>query len=237
MYKSSYAFLILMFSFTSNAALISPGGSISVPATDIATTPELAGAVINDNNININLFDDLPLFTSNYTYSNRVIRSDTNAATIIAPQLTWLNNITPFDFFIDQILLDGYFGVQTDIFYRTDAVGDRGPTNVERSLNGDQLLFTFGFPLFNGNLNQEAHQDSLPINILTDANAFELTGTATIFARSTEDITNTFTVTIFDLAVPTFVDEPPVTVSEPSSLTFSFLAFIGALTCAYRRKT
>jgi len=228
-----FSFISIFYSININAAIITAGESISVPSATAISNPELAGTILNDNNLDLILYRQ-DAFLASYHYNNRVVRSDAGGATIFAPQLNWLNNITGFDFFIDQILLDGYAGIQTDVFYRTDATGDRGPTSVSRSANGDRLLFDFGFPIFSGNLVQEAHQDSFPINILTNANSFELTGTATIFARSTEDITQTFSITLLNVAVPTFADfpigpNPPNGVSAPHVIILVLSCLFGIL--------
>ena len=130
------------------------------------------------------------------------MRSDVTGSVIISPRLRDPINTSVGDVVVDGFSIDGYAGWTTDIVYRTDSLGDVGPTFVERSADGDTLTFTFGFPLLLGNLVQEIQQESLFINMLTDAPAFETTGRATFFGRSEAYPDQILQVSIGGIAVP-----------------------------------
>lgn len=223
-----------------SALVIMPGESAMLPAVTGATNPELVGTLLNDTSQTAD-FEPLDIFFAMYTYRDRVVRSDVGGATIIAPQLDTIGNNTGTVYFVDELMLSGYAGFQTDVSYRTDASGDRGPTRVERSIDGNDLHFIFEFPLILGTLTSQPQQSSFPINILTDANSFEATGTASIFARNDTDVSDTFSFALTNVSAPARVDfpigpNPPTGVPTPPAfvLWLSGLTYLGF---ALKRRT
>lgn len=203
-----------------SAAVVAPGASAFLPGTSLSATPALNGSVVYANSLAYDLDPSIALFVGHGEVTNQAIRSNLADSLIFALQLLGPINITADDVLIDSISLNGYAGWQTDIHYRSDAAGDRGPSFVERSADGDNLLFTFGFPLFLGNLTLETHEESFPIEILTNADAFETSGRATIRGRTVVGKTP-LQVSIGGLAVPTVVPLP--------ASCWLFLAGIGLL--------
>jgi len=166
------------------AVTLAPGDSVFVPGTTLAASPELAGTVLTDEDLGYYDFDPAPPTAVGHHYEGTVILSDATGTLIFAPQLVDPLNITFGDVVLDQMVLTGFGGFETDVTYLTDGDGDRGPTFAERSGDGDALTFTFGFPLTIGNLVQEVQEESYPIVIVTDATAYESTGVATFYGRS-----------------------------------------------------
>ncbi|MBV7299683.1 PEP-CTERM sorting domain-containing protein [Enterovibrio paralichthyis] len=225
----------LSFTAVSNATPITAGDSVLLPGTTVVSNPELAGTVVRDDlKPYYDLNPDLhPLFIAGHHYQDRVVQSDVTGSLIFASRLRDPINVTGRDFLIDSIVLDGYSGFQTDVFYRTDGLGDRGPTFVERSADGDDLTFLFGFPLLLQNLVQEIQDESLFINILTDATAYNTSGTATIYGRI-QDGANAgqlVQATVEGIAVPT---RRQVKIPEPSTLVV-LLSGMALLTVRVRR--
>ncbi|MEP2427198.1 MAG: VPLPA-CTERM sorting domain-containing protein, partial [Tateyamaria sp.] len=102
--------------------------------------------------------------------------------------------------------------------YRTDGLGDRGPSFADRSADGNTLDFDFAFPLVVGNLSESIKEESHFLRIKTEATHFENTGRATIFGRHVDYPDQTFRLHYSSLAVPTLAPVP---------LPASFLLMLG----------
>lgn len=201
------AVFLSLLAINASAAIVAPGDSAFMPGTSLSGTPELDGSVIYENSLIYDL-DPNPLWLVGHPdVKNKVIQSNLANSLVFSLHLLGRLNTTSDDVLIDSVSLNGYAGWQTDVHYRTDAVGDRGPTFVERSADGDNLLFTFGFPLFLGNLVQEVGEESYPIEILTNADFYDTTGRATIRGRTVAG-NIPLQVSIAGLAVPTAVPLP-----------------------------
>lgn len=209
-----------------------PGNSVLLPGTTAAARPELAGTIVFDDvDTQLNVLNQLTF--AGYSYQNRVVRSDVTNTAIISPRLRDSFNVSFNDLFLDGFSVTGYAGWATDVDYRTDTLGDRGPTFVERSADGDVLTFTFGFPLISGNLFAEPHEESFFIDILTDAPSFALTGTATLDHRNLSWPGGGFTTQYTGIAVPSAAGAIPAV--APLSLLVAGLG--GLLMAACRRGT
>lgn len=191
-----------------SAVALLPGDTQLVPGATAASNPELGGTVLYDDASQFYDIDPALIYAVGHVYQDRVVASATTGTMIIAPRLRDGANPSFRDIFIDGFSLTGYAGWSTDVFYRTDSLGDRGPTLGARSADGDVLTFTFGFPLRLGNLLAEPREDSLFINILTDAPAFETTGRATFFGHSEDNPSQVLQVSIGGLAVPAAAQVP-----------------------------
>lgn len=193
-----------------SAATLNPGGSTFVTGTTEAGSPELAGTVINDNVINgpnVEIVPGNPFFVANFDVQNRVVRSDLDGTLIFAPRILFGFNLAA-PFLIDSFTLSGFGGFDTDVAYRTDGPGDRGPTFAERSASGDMLDFTFGFPLFVNHLIQGPAEESYFTSIKTNATAFENTGRLSIFGHWQGDAPETVRMDYAGIAVPTIAPVP-----------------------------
>lgn len=96
---------------------------------------------------------------------------------------------------VASVITTGYDGWQTRVEYRTDALGDKGPTRAERSIDGDLLLFIFGDPFF-------APEESLPFFIATDAQAHTFADTTIVLATGESVTLKTFAPDIPAPGVP-----------------------------------
>jgi hypothetical protein len=128
---------------------------------------------------------------------------------VFRPRIRDTFNIAFVDGFeITSFRLDGYAGWDTDVGYRTDGLGDDGPSSVSRSVDGDLLTFRYDDTLFIDGLAPGVQEESLFPYIVTDAPNYEFTGTMTIFGREARNPTNTFETRITGLAVPSTIPVP-----------------------------
>lgn len=203
------------------------GGSVALPGTTVAVEPYLAGAVVNDN-VLTNFIDVAPvsIFAIGTQVQNRVVRSDADGTLIFAPRLMTTFNNTGGNFLVDNMTLFGFGDYAVDVNYRTDGSGDRGPTSANRSADGQDLSFDFGFPLVGANLFANPQEDSFFLSLNTEETAFALTGRISVFARHVNYPGDTFRFDFGGIAVPA-----PATLSLPStlSLVLGALGLIGAL--------
>lgn len=216
-----------------HAAVLVPGGSTAVAGTTHAADPTLGGVVINDNILTAPLLripDPSSIFFVGFDIQNRVMQSDTDGSMIFGPRLGFVANVSGGNFFIDSLVLHGYGDFATDVAYRTDGLGDAGPTFAERSLDGDTLTLDYGFPLVINNLSQGVHQESHFLSIKTDATHFVNTGRATLFGRHIDYPGQTFRIDFGGLAVPALAPVP-----VPAALLM-LLSGLGALV-GLRRKS
>lgn len=201
-----------------------PGDSALLNGTTALINPGLNGTVINDDIAGyLSIHPESPHFVFGHQYQNRVVRSDETGTVVIAPRLRDPFNVTGDKALIDSFSIDGYAGWEVEVNYRTDGEGDRGPTSVNRSDDGDVLTFNFGFPLIIGNLLGMAQEESFFINILTDATEFTTTGTASMFGRHLDYPGDIFEASIGGIAVPSAA----VSVPEPSTLFLLLAGFSG----------
>lgn len=189
------------------AAPLAPGGVVFPTGTTAAARPELAGTVVNDDLIPFS-FPFGQLQSVGGDVQNRVVRSDGLATLIFSPQIRDTFNIAVEEFEIIGFSVSGYGGFSADVDFRTDAPGDDGPTAVSRSVDGDLLTFRYDDPLTIDGIAPGAQEESLLPVILTDAQAFQLTGRMTIFGRDLADPETVLTTEIGGLAVPAAIPLP-----------------------------
>lgn len=200
-----------------------PGTSAELfGTTNDAEGGALAGAVLTDNLIGFTLEDYLA-----GTVQNRVTLADSDGTLTFAPRIRDIVSLIPALEFsvITGFSLTGYGGAETLIEYRTDGLGDDGPESVSRSADGDVLTFRFDRPAL------DLTEESYFLSIDTDATAYALTGTMTIFGRRDAGSAGLVdSVTITGLAVP----EMPV-VPVPAS-AWLLLGGLGLLVLARWRR-
>lgn len=116
------------------------------------------------------------------------MRSGDTGALIFGPRISSeFNNGFSDEFQVIGFDLTGFGGFEIDADFRTDGLGDTGFSSISRSGDGDLLSFIFESPLRNGQLNLDPHEDSLFPALVTNAMAFDLNGTLTIYGRRVED--------------------------------------------------
>ena len=220
----------ILFALTSASALavpLAPGSSGFLPGTTVAAQPELGGAVINDNVLDggvLYIPADQDLFGVGFDLQNRVVTSNADSTLIFSPRILFAFNISLAPFQITSLELFGFGNFATDVNYRTDGSGDRGPTFAERSADGDALTFDFGFPLFVNNLIAGPQEESYFITVNTDATAFANTGTASLYGTSLVVPGETLRMDFTGLAVPVAADIP---------LPATTLLFLGAMSLLF----
>lgn len=216
------------------AATLAPGDSALLPGTTAAAEPDLAGAVIRDDTQPLRVTGGVPvgvdpdLFPTGFTVQDRVTRSNNTGNLIFGPRLRDSFNINPFagNFLVDAVEVTGYAGFDVNANYRTDGAGVRGPTFAERSGDGDTLTFTFGFPLFVGNMMGLPQEDSYFFSIETDAEAFDESGTLTVFGRYQDAPGEVFSAQITGIAAPAIA---PIPLPAAGLLLLAGLGALGLL--------
>lgn len=212
------------------AVPLAPGGSVFLPGTTLADRPDLAGPDLQNDPLELRVGH--PVFpeglAAGWSVRQQVLRSDVTGTLVFSTQLIWAFNITPGDFLVDALWLDGWGDAVTDVDYRTDLAGDRGPSFASRTDDGRRLDLGFGFPLFSGNATGEPHENSMPIVVATNATAFANTGTFTVVGRFSDRPGEVFVGRIDGLAVPVAAPVP-----EPAGWA---LMALGMAALALRRR-
>jgi len=223
-------FTSFIMAHQASATALAPGGVVFPAGTTSAASPELvAGVVENDNLIPFVLDPDpnaIGLVDGNV--QNRVSRSQNLGDLIFAPRIRDTTNIegNAPTFAILGFDLFGFGNFATDVDFRTDSQGDKGPNSISRSADGNMLSFTYADPLLIDAFNPPGRQqESLFPSILTNAKDFDTTGRMIVYGRAvdapigggidpTGDIIN---VGIANIAVP---------VPEPASLVLLALGLL-----------
>lgn len=219
----------LALSSTALAATLEPSDVIFPLGDTAATAPNTIGDVLNDNLINFT-FDISQFFVVGGNVQNRAYESGELTTMVFAPRIRDTFNIAFANGFeITAFRLDGYAGWDTDVGYRTDSLGDDGPSSVSRSNDGDTLTFRYADTLFIDGLAPGVQEESLFPYIVTDAPNYELTGSMTLFGHEAGDPTNSFQTTITGMAVPSAV---PI----PAAVWLFGSGLIGLIGIARRRK-
>nr|WP_136252031.1 hypothetical protein [Ningiella ruwaisensis] len=202
--------LLLLLSPTSKAVLINAGDTAFLAGTTSAANPDLDGTVILNNSASDVLFLLEPALFIAGSVRNRVVRSTNTGNLIFMPRFENPVNVTASNFLIDSVEFFGFGDFMTDIDYRVDGLGDRGPNQATRSADGDLLSFDFLFPLVIGNLVGEPQETSRFFSIETDATDYSLDGRILVHGRHPDFASGTFTLSFDNIAVPTFssVDGP-----------------------------
>ncbi|THH39174.1 VPLPA-CTERM sorting domain-containing protein [Aliishimia ponticola] len=108
---------------------------------------------------------------------------------VFAPRIRDTYNIDGGFFAITGMQLTGYGDTSLEVEYRTDGLGDKGPTSASRSADGNTVTLRYGDPLLIGALVGQSQEESLFPSLVTDATDYDLTGTATIFGYLIDDAT------------------------------------------------
>ncbi|XDA98403.1 PEP-CTERM sorting domain-containing protein [Sulfitobacter sp. LCG007] len=205
-----------------DAATLAPGDTILMNGSTAASHPELGGVVQQDQMLVTNEQqvppEAAPFFNfADFNVQNRVVRSDADGTMIFAPRIMFSRNVTPYPLLVNRVDIWGFGDFEIDATYRTDGLGDRGPTNGSRSAGGDMLSFDFGFPLFINNSFVGPQEESYFFSLKTDATKFENTGRLSIFATALGDPVpgREYRFDVGGLAVPTAVAVVPVPASLP----------------------
>jgi hypothetical protein len=174
-------------------ALLSACGATTAtltPTTNAAQGGALSGTVVRD--AIVPFATQLPMAGSANQdvdvageLQDRVVRLTEGGTLVVAPRLRNLtaslfeNTIT----IIEDITLTGFAGVDVEVFYRTDGVGEVAPMSFTRSADGDELTFTFdidnddtslaAFPRFGSDGN---FKETYFLSINTNATEFSTDG-------------------------------------------------------------
>ena len=172
-----------------HAALVDlmPGQGAGVNGTTVAADPELGGVIPLGGDV-VQAFQIFtegargvgPELLYEGTLQSRVQISDVTSNIIFSHRILNVNGA--LEGVIASITVDDYSGMQTLVEWRTDTLGDVGPSRAQRSADGAdvQWLFGNGFPM-----GDESH--FLPI--LTDQPNYHFNGTATITLASGQSVT------------------------------------------------
>lgn len=165
---------------------LSPGAGTGLVGTDSATDTELAGAVGGtvDELIPFQIFGEdaarggAPLLYEG-VLQNRIVVSEETGDYHFYYRIRDTNG--SLNGIVASVVTTGFEGWETRVEYRTDGLGDQGPSRAERSIDGDLLLFLFGNPFF-------APEESRSFFAATDAQAYTY-ATTTILLITGESVT------------------------------------------------
>jgi hypothetical protein len=195
---------------SAQAAPLAPGDNIFVTGSTAVSHPETTGVVLQDSILstpNVGV-PALPFQFARFEVQNRVVESAVDGTMVFMPRILFGSNVTDGNLLVDRVEMFGFGGFSIDATYRTDGLGDRGPTFASRSADGQTLDFTFGMPLVINNLVGGVVEESYFFALKSNATAFENTGRISIFARAQGDDYNTYRFDVGGLAVPTAVPLP-----------------------------
>lgn len=179
------------------SALLSACGATTstlAPTTNAARGGALSGPVVRDTVVPF--ATQLPQAAAggrdvdlSGELQDRVVRLDADGTLVVAPRLRNMT-VTIFEntiTVVDDITLTGFAGVDVEIFYRTDGLGEVAPATFTRSADGDSLTFTFdideeantlaSYPVLS---EDRDFRDTYVLSINTNATAFGTNGTVTI---------------------------------------------------------
>ncbi|TWT78030.1 hypothetical protein Pla123a_18300 [Posidoniimonas polymericola] len=184
------------------AAVLNAGDLAPLFGTTSAGDPRLAGTVQSDALHPFEILGNFGEVLLSGNLQDRVVESNTEGTLIFAPRLRDLVG-APFapDMEVRAVFVDGYAGFQTEVEYRTDGLGDVGPSFGLRSFSGDGLQYLFGVD------DLLAPEESYFVSTLTDATDFAPIGTARIVARNIIS-GEFFETTLTGINVPVRMPEP-----------------------------
>ncbi len=213
----------IVLSGLTHAVTVLPGDTAALSGTTVAANPDLRGTVIRDVLIPFQIFDNLSNLIVSGNIQDRVVRSTNTGELIFAPRLRDFDTSLP-DAWVSGISVTGYDGFATDIDFRTDGMGNVGPNHVDRSAGvGDSLFFGYDPNIITPNFGDEGYF----LSTFTDATAFDLTGSITIFAQ------NDFGADVFSAILPETA--APSAVPIPAAVWLLGSGLIGLMGFARRK--
>ena len=140
------------------------------------------------------------------------------------PRLSTSFNNTGSTFFVDRLEFYNFGAFDVDVNYRTDRLGDRGPTQATRSLDGNTLTFDYDFPLVGSSITPNPLESSFFLSLNTNATEFSLDGRISAFIRYIgASGTETYRFDFDNIAVPIQAQVP---IPAPILLFLSGLGLI-----------
>jgi len=220
--------------FSASAISLIPGGSINPVGTTAALSPETTGPVINDNLIDFSISALPPELTIvGGKVQNRVVENP-DGNLMFSPRIRDTFNIEGGQFWITAFEVSGFAGYETDVNYRLDGLGDQGFSIVDRSLDGDDLTFTFDTPLIVDAINPPGRQQTSRFpTIVTNATNYAAVGSMTITGQLVQEdglggvtaLSDPFTIDVAGIMAP--VADPIPGVPLPAPILMLGAAFFG----------
>ncbi|MFK7916351.1 MAG: hypothetical protein AB8B93_20730 [Pseudomonadales bacterium] len=214
-----FAGALAAFTGAAHAAPLPPGTvvftngvTVSDSVQDPVARPYLGGAVLNDNLLDFT-YDPTPSIPLNNVggrLQNRVV--DNGSDLIFMTRIRDTFNIDGGTFSILGMTIEGYGNVDLDVDFRLDGLGDKGFSSASRSADGDRLTLRYEDRIFVDAFTPPGRQQTsyFPA-LLTNASAYDFSGTATIFGEilplgatdsSASVQSNIFSFQIDGIAVP-----------------------------------
>ncbi len=159
--------------------VVLPGGGVAIGGTTAAARPELAGVVVHDSLIPVDIVDASGHTIFKGDLQDRVVK-ETKAGTLDFYQTLRADaGFTPRAY-LDYAIRSNFGGGLTDVDYRTDGLGSPSikPESVIRSSDSKSVVFKFGGDLI------APGQQSLFYMIKTNATAFDTKGNTTLSMQS-----------------------------------------------------
>ncbi len=206
--------LLVMTVKVSQATVLPPGGSIALSGTTWAARPELGGVAVVDDVLPFDITGPGGVLLFQGALQARITRSDLTGKLHFSYRVrdvqAGLNGM------LEWLETRDFAGSLTDVDFRLDGLGDKGPTQANRSANGSDVAFQFATePLF-------SYEESLFAFVATDATAYAPGGVTTL--------------TLTDGSSVEIATYSPV-VPEPSTVVMLLSAgLVGLLVYARRRR-
>lgn len=190
----------LLWSTLGSAALVNPGQTIPLSGTTSAASPDLVGGAIQNDALAPFQLSTPSLDFIGGNVQPRVYPSLDLGTLIFSPRIRDTFNLASFLEFAVITGLDysGFAGFSTDVEYRTDGAGDQGPDSVSRSADGDTLSFDFS----SAGAAIAPPQESLFLSILSNATAWDNSGTITIHGKTDFASATVYSVTLTGMPAP-----------------------------------
>jgi hypothetical protein len=186
------------------AVVIGPGDGTSLAGTTSFARPELAGTVLEDTSRAFSIdFGNGQIATG--TIQDRVVRETlTGTLDFYYRIFNDASSAASINFIVRNLFTNPYT-FSTDVDFRTDGLGDIGPTAASRSplgyVGGDQIYFNFGTMIDPG-------ETSLFFFMKTDATSYSETAGAEIAGLTRDGVSQGVNFLTFEPIIPAEVPEP-----------------------------
>lgn len=156
-----------------------PGAGTGLSGTTVGDAPELAGPIIRDVALPVQVFGAGQVLLYQAVLQDRVVQSALTGELHFYRRL--LNTNGSLNGQLSSVQTTGFAGWETDVEWRLDGLGDVGPSRAQRSADGNILAFLFGNPIF-------APEETTFFFAATNAEAFDTSGQVAVRLTTGEQV-------------------------------------------------
>lgn len=164
-------------------AKCSPGSWVTLKGTTVAAVPTLRGKVLKDRLVEFEIRDRSNNLVFKGKLQDRVVKSTKTGKLCFYHFIRETQSGLPGS--IASVRRTNFAGFTTDLEFSLDGLGNIGPTGANRNTGGDMVnfIFTPGKAEHPEWLDRPIHsgEESRLFYVDTDATAYELNGTTTIY--------------------------------------------------------